>query len=110
MLGGRLPRLVHDAATHPAAPQLPATPVRVGAHLSTPIVLADGRVYGTLCSFSMNADESLTERDLKKLECVARVAARRIDLRRQRSSDAEMANWRLEPQQPVPGWNARQRG
>ena len=43
VLGGRLPRLVHDAATHPAAPQLPATPFRVGAHLSTPIVLADGR-------------------------------------------------------------------
>lgn len=110
VLDGRLPRLVHDAATHPARAQLPATPFRVGAHLSTPIVLSDGRVYGTLCSFSMNADESLTERDLKKLECVARVAARRIDLRRQRSSDAEMANWRLEPQQPVPGWNARQRG
>ena len=61
VLGGRLPRLVHDAATHPAAPQLPATPFRVGAHLSTPIVLADGRVYGTLCSFSFAGDESLSE-------------------------------------------------
>ena len=32
VLDGRLPRLVHDAATHSAAPQLPATPFRVGAH------------------------------------------------------------------------------
>ena len=81
MLGGRLPGLVHDAATHPAAPHLPATPFRVGAHLSTPIVLADGRVCGTLCSFSFAGDESLSEKDLGKLECVARVAAKRIDTR-----------------------------
>ena len=81
VLGGRPPRLVHDAATHPAAPQLPATPFRVGAHLSTPIVLADGRVCGTLCSFSFAGDESLSEKDLGKLECVARVAAKRIDTR-----------------------------
>ena len=76
VLDGRLPGLVHDAATHPAAPQLPATPFRVGAHLSTPIVLADGRVCGTLCSFSFAGDESLSEKDLGKLECVARVAAK----------------------------------
>ena len=86
-----LPGLVHDAATHPAAPQLPATPFRVGAHLSTPIVLADGRVCGTLCSFSFAGDESLSEKDLGKLECAARVAAKRIDTRLRNGGDAELA-------------------
>ena len=97
VLGGQLPQLVHDAATHPAKAVLPDTPFRVGAHLSAPIVLADGRLYGTLCSFSFAADPSLAESDLQKLTCVARVAARRIDLRLKAVSDAEMAQWRLEP-------------
>jgi GAF domain-containing protein len=97
VLDGRLPQLVHDAATHPAFSQLPATPFRVGAHLSTPIVLADGRVYGTLCCFSQAADPTLTERDLMKLGSVARVAAKRIDARLQSVRDAEMAAWQIEP-------------
>lgn len=102
VLDGRLPQLVHDAATHPAFDRLPATPFRVGAHLSTPIVLADGRVYGTLCSFSRTGDETLTERDLMKLASVARVAAKRIDARLQSVRDAEMASWQIEPVVPAP--------
>ena len=81
VLDGILPGLVHDAASHPAFAKLPATPFRVGAHLSTPIVLASGKVYGTLCCFSQAADESLTAKDLQKLECVARITARRIDIK-----------------------------
>jgi hypothetical protein len=46
-----------------------------------PIVLASGKVYGTLCCFSQAADESLTAKDLQKLECVARITARRIDIK-----------------------------
>ena len=102
VLDGRLPELVHDAATHPAFPLLPATPFRVGAHLSTPIVLADGRVYGTLCCFSQTADPTLTERDLLKLASVARVAAKRIDARLQSVRDEEMARWQIEPVQTPP--------
>ena len=97
VLDGRLPQLVHDAATHPAFPQLPVTPFRVGAHLSSPIVLADGRVYGTLCCFSQAADPTLTERDLMKLGSVARVAAKRIDARLKSVRDEEMARWQIEP-------------
>ena len=102
VLDGRLPQLVHDAATHPAFPQLPATPFRVGAHLSTPIVLADGRVYGTLCAFSQAGDPTLTERDLMKLGSVARVVAKRINTRAQTVRDEEMARWQIEPVQPAP--------
>ena len=97
VLDGRLPKLVHDAEAHRAKARLPDTPFRVGAHISAPIVLADGQVYGTLCTFSMAADPSLTDKDLKKLECVARVAAKRIDLRLSRLREDEMARWALQP-------------
>ena len=90
VLDGRLPGLVNDAATHPAFSQLPATPFRVGAHLSTPIVLGNGQVYGTLCCFSQTGDENLSQRDLQKLECVARIAAKRIDAHLQSTHKAEM--------------------
>ena len=93
VLDGRLPRLVHDAATCAEKDALPQVPFRVGAHLSTPIVLADGQIYGTLCCFSMAADPSLQETDLRKLECVAKYTAKRIDVQR----DAESGQWQLQP-------------
>lgn len=97
VLDGTLPRLVHDAATHPAFGQLPATPFRVGAHLSTPIVLSNGKVYGTLCCFSQGADNSLTERDLQKLECVAKLTAKRIDIKQARELQEQLSKWELQP-------------
>ena len=42
------------------------------------------------------------ERDLAKLACVARVAAKRIDVRRQRVRDEEMSHWNLEPVADTP--------
>lgn len=113
VLDGRLPSLVRDVATHPNAAQLPPVPFRVGAHLSAPVVLADGRLYGTLCAFSFAGDESLTERDYQKLAAVARVAAKRVDLRRQRAGDAEMAAWQLQPVQgeaATSPWDRRGKG
>ena len=100
VLDGRLPGLVNDVPRHPNFDQLPKTPFRVGAHLSAPVVLSDGRVYGTLCAFSFAGDESLTGRDYEKLATVARTTAKRIDQRRQRVNDEEMAGWQLEPIEP----------
>ena len=104
VLDGRLPKLVHDAATCPQKDALPATPFRVGAHISTPIVLVDGQIYGTLCCFSTQPDPSLLERDLKKLECVAQFIAKRLDVQREKEAD----QWQLQPleenkrQRPMP--------
>ena len=97
VLAGTLPQLVHDAATHPAFPQLPATPFRVGAHLSAPIVLSNGKVYGTLCCFSQGANNSLTVRDLQKLECVAKLTAKRIDIKQARELQEQLSKWELQP-------------
>ena len=97
VLDGRLPPLVHDAAEHIASAKLPATPFRVGAHLSTPIILADGQIYGTLCCFSTEPDPTLRETDLQKLAVVAKHTARRIDVRRDKERDAELQKWKLQP-------------
>ena len=97
VVDGRLPRLVKDAKTEPVFPELPATPFPVGAHLSTPVVLDDGRVYGTLCCFSFAPDESLTQRDLRKLEMSAQLAAKKLNEQRAREAEKKMADWHLEP-------------
>lgn len=100
VIDGRLPRLVRDLAQEPSLPELPPTDFPIGAHLSTPIVLSDGRVYGTLCCFSFAPNPELTERDLKKLELSAQLTARKINEGLARAADNAMANWSLEPQAP----------
>lgn len=49
---GRLPERIDDAAPYIASGQAPAPGIPIGTHLSTPVRLADGTVYGTLCCFS----------------------------------------------------------
>lgn len=93
VVDGRMPGLVTDVATLPAELQPPAVPFRIGAHLSTPIVLPDGSTYGTLCCFSQAANPSLRERDLTTLKHCAQLVARKLEL----SSPA--AAWQLEPQE-----------
>ena len=72
VVDGRLPQLIKDAAAHPEAAKLPETSaVPIGSHLSVPIRLSDGRVYGTLCCFSFIPDVSLTERDMQMMRVLA---------------------------------------
>ncbi|WP_213955560.1 MULTISPECIES: GAF domain-containing protein [unclassified Variovorax] len=104
VIDGRLPRMVANAAAHALSADLPATPFPVGAHLSTPIILNDGRVYGTLCCFSYAPNDELTKRDLKKLEMSAQLAARRIDQQNAREAEKAMANWSLEPREELAPW------
>lgn len=49
---GRLPEAMRDAAPYVASGQAPDPGFPIGTHLSTPVRLADGSVYGTLCCFS----------------------------------------------------------
>lgn len=76
---GELPQLIRDPADHPLAARLPATrAIPVGAHLSVPIRLRDGRVYGTFCCFSSQPDRSLNDRDLATIEAFAQLASEQI--------------------------------
>jgi EAL domain-containing protein (putative c-di-GMP-specific phosphodiesterase class I) len=79
VVDGRLPELIPDACVNAEALKLAATrAVPVGAHVSVPIRLADGRVYGTFCCFSHTPDPTLTERDLHVMRVFADLAADQI--------------------------------
>lgn len=77
---GELPALIPDTSAVPAAMALPATrAIPIGAHLSVPIQLSNGTVYGTLCCFSRTPDLTLGERDLRLLRAFGEILAARID-------------------------------
>ncbi len=77
---GSLPELIVDTAHNALASSLPDTiAVPIGSHLSVPIRLKDGRIYGTFCCFSFEADQTLNERDLGVMRAFAEVAAYQIE-------------------------------
>lgn len=79
IVDGRLPELMRDAAQNEIARAIPATlTLPVGAHLSVPIKLEDGRVYGTFCCFSFLPDHTLNERDLNMMRVFADLTAEKI--------------------------------
>lgn len=80
VVDGRLPELIHDAQILDAALELPVTKaIGVGAHLSIPIRLRDGSVFGTFCCFSFQADYSLSERDHALMKVFAEIASELIE-------------------------------
>jgi len=77
---GELPQLIPDTSLLPAAMAIPATQaIPIGAHLSVPVTLANGDVYGTLCCFSHEPNPSLGDRDMSMLRAFAEVVAQRFD-------------------------------
>lgn len=81
IVDGRLPELIQDAASLDAARAIPATlALPVGAHMSVPIKLKDGRVYGTFCCFSFLPDHTLNERDLNMMRVFADLTAEKIEV------------------------------
>ena len=82
VVDGRLPQFISDCNKLPDRARLPAVPFPIGTYLSTPIFLNDGRVYGTLCCFSFSPNELIQQRDLKNLQSVATLVARKIDTSR----------------------------
>ncbi len=89
VVDGRLPELINDASEVSAARELPATAaLPVGAHMSVPIRLENGQVYGTFCCFSYTPDHSLNERDLAVMRVFAELTADQI----QRELEAKHLN------------------
>lgn len=80
VIDGRLPELIPDVSLNKEAQELPATAaVPVGAHLSVPIKLSDGSLYGTLCCFSFQPNTSLDERDLGMMRAFSVIAADQVE-------------------------------
>jgi GAF domain-containing protein len=77
---GRLPELIVSTADVPDAMASPDTAsMPIGAHISVPLRLSNGALFGTFCCFSFNARRDLSERDLEAVRTVAREVARQID-------------------------------
>ena len=80
ILDGRLTNPVADTALQPEAAAMPITAaIGVGAYTSVPLVLGDGRFYGTLCCASHEAKPGLGERDVQMLHVLARLTADQIE-------------------------------
>lgn len=93
IVDGRLPKLIKNAADIPAALQLPiTTALPVGAHLSVPVVLRNGHIFGTFCTFKRLPDYTLQIRDLGLIRIFAEFSAQQID----RDFDHLRTNNRME--------------
>jgi len=80
VVDGRLPQLIPNTAALPLAMAIPETrALPIGAHLSVPVRLSNGRLYGTLCCFSEHADSTLGDRDLGMLKVFAELIADRLE-------------------------------
>jgi EAL domain-containing protein (putative c-di-GMP-specific phosphodiesterase class I) len=80
ILEGRLPELIPDTAAEPIAAALPMTAaVPIGAHVSVPLRLSSGEIYGMFCCLGPQADPSLNARDLGMMKAFAALAAFEIE-------------------------------
>ncbi len=74
-----LPGLIIDACQLPLALEIPATrSLPIGTHLSVPIVLNDGSIYGTFCCFSRDVVLDIGHRDLEFMQLMAALVGRFI--------------------------------
>ncbi|NKI34789.1 EAL domain-containing protein [Wenzhouxiangella sp. XN79A] len=97
VVDGRLPQIIPDAWELRAAEEIPATrAVPVRAHLSVPIRLSNGQIYGTFCCFSTTPDPSLDRRDLAVMRVFADFAARQIERRSVIVSERHAARERIQ--------------
>jgi diguanylate cyclase (GGDEF)-like protein len=72
VLDGRIPQVVPDAKRDDATKDLRVTSeANMGYYCAVPLVLSDGRIYGTLCCVSHAPDPWLRERDLRLMERTA---------------------------------------
>ncbi len=82
---GELPGFIPDTSLVAAAMEIPETlGIPIGSHLSVPIVLANQRLFGTLCCFSYRPVATLTERDMDVLRAFAEFLAFHFDAAAQR--------------------------
>ncbi|WP_347331621.1 sensor domain-containing phosphodiesterase [Marinimicrobium locisalis] len=94
---GSLPELMCNAQTVEEAKKLEATEaVGVGAHMSIPIRLRDGSVFGTFCCFSFQADYSLNERDHALMTVFAEIAAELLEKDVQRAKEEEQTRRKVD--------------
>ena len=76
VIEGRLPQVMPDVRDVPEAMALlPADLPQIRGHVSVPVVLGDGTVYGAFCAFGLVTDPAVSPRDLALMEVLADAAA-----------------------------------
>lgn len=93
ILEGRIPNLMPDTAAVPLAAAMPITSaVPIGKHMSVPLRLESGEVYGMFCCLGPEADGSLNERDLQTMKVFADFAANEVrrEVTQKRSASAKL--------------------
>lgn len=94
---GLLPELLPDSQLNPVARTIAATKqLGIGAHISVPIYLPDGSLYGTLCAFSFEPDPSLNERDLALMHVLSNIAGMLIHHELEKTADIERIKERIQ--------------
>ena len=84
VLEGRIPRVVPDAGREEATRDLRVTSeAGMGSYCAVPLVLSDGRLYGTLCCVSHEPNPWMRERDLGIMERTARWLVEQLERRGQ---------------------------
>src|ERR687897_1659265 len=82
VLDGRIPEVVPDARDEDATKDLRVTTeADMGSYCAVALVLSDGRLYGTLCCVSHEADPWLRESDLGIIEGTARWLVEQLERR-----------------------------
>ncbi|WP_425100141.1 sensor domain-containing phosphodiesterase [Tropicibacter sp. S64] len=77
---GITPELIAEAGIEPTVADIAETfALPVGGHISVPIRLSTGAIYGMLCAFSRQPKPDLTERDLAVFTLCAELLARDIE-------------------------------
>jgi len=90
VVDGELPELIHDARKLHATRKLPGThTLPVGSHMSVPITLDNGEIYGTFCCFSHRPEPGVTNRDMEILRTFADIASLHISRKEAERSKKE---------------------
>ncbi|GAA4359083.1 hypothetical protein GCM10023165_54760 [Variovorax defluvii] len=76
VVDGRVPRAVRDLRVLRTRQPLPEVTRPIGAHISVPVVLPDGSIYGTLCGFAIERSVELSQQHVRRLEVAAQATAR----------------------------------
>lgn len=86
MTQGLLPNAVPDAQANPLVRDLPLTlDADIGSYVGVPITLADGSVYGSLCTLS-HASQPVDDRDARFLAMLAELVATDLQAERDRAA------------------------
>jgi hypothetical protein len=68
--------IVRDSSREPIVRELEITRrAGIGAYVGVPLVMADGRTYGTFCCLSHEPQPSLRQRDVEFMHVLARLIA-----------------------------------